>query len=221
MDKEITDFGNKIIQDTYQKWLIYENQYKIWNYGFGVFYSPIYYQPDLMLIGYNVGGSEKDFSLQECLVIPDEHEYFLYNYKLARIQKNIWDNLNGVEVLRSSIKLNLNFFRSKSIAQWKTIPKSIRLDLENFSINIVKEIISNLEPKIIIAEGIATYDELLWKVFGIESSLSSKCEKRNKRRIFIDTLHYDRNILGIAHPSGCRLNNEDIQLIISNLKNYF
>lgn len=222
MIKDIMDFGNRIIQETHQKWLIYENQYEIWNYGFGVFYSPIYYKPDLMLIGYNVGGTEKDFCLQECLVIPDEHEYFVFDYTLARKQKQIWEKLNKIDTLRKSVKLNLNFFRSRNIAQWVTVPKVIRSELEGFCINKVKEIIIELNPKIILTEGMRTYDELLWKIFGKESLKVTDVKIKNKRmRIFTKSFVEDKNIFGIAHLSGCRLSEEDIKIITDNLKNYF
>jgi hypothetical protein len=223
MEKDIKEFGIDIIQETHQKWMSNKNKYDIGNYGFGVFYSPIYFQPDLMIIGYNVGGSDKDFNESECLTIPKEHEYILYDYKLARIQKYIWGSLNRTDALKNSIKLNLNFFRSKNISQWRSIPKEIRTELENFCSCKVKAIISKLEPKLIIAEGMQTYDELLGKVFGMATSDSfdNEIKIRNRRmRIFTKISYHNKNILGIAHPSGCRLSVEDIQSIISNLRKY-
>lgn len=221
MNLEIQEFGNNIIQNTYKKWKCYENRYEIWNYGFGVFYSPIYYKPDLMIIGSNPGGTNCDFSLSESLIIPEEHEYFKYDYKLARIQKEVWEKLNRINILKQSVKLNLNFFRSKSLTQWKTVPQLIRSELENFCIGKVKEIIGKISPKVILTEGIQTYDKLLMKVFN-KQFISSDFEVKNKRmRIFTKSHVEDRIIIGVAHLSGCNLSSEDISAITYNLKNCF
>jgi len=217
MNKEIIEFGEKIIQDTFQKWKDSQNQYDFWNYGFGVFYSPIYYQPDLMIIGYNLGGTEKDFKLDESVIIPEEHEYFVYDYKLARKQKDIWGRLNKINMLKESVKLNLNFFRSRNITQWKTINKSLRKEIEIFCASKVKEIIFKVQPKVILVEGMKTYDELFFKVFNV-LSVNSETIKRNKRRIFTKSVYDNKDIIGIIHPSGCRLAYEDFELIISSLK---
>lgn len=218
MNEEIIEFGKRVIHETFVKWKSYENQYNFWNYGFGVFYSPIYYKPDLMIIGYNVGGTEKDFDESESLIIPEKHEYFTCNYKLARTQKYIWGKLNKIDSLKRSVKLNLNFFRSKNIAQWQTVNKEIRKEVEIFCAEKVKEIICNIQPKLILVEGMKTYDELFHKVFNV-LLINSETIKRNKRRIFTKSVYDNKDILGIIHPSGSRLSSQDFEIIISSLQN--
>lgn len=218
MQRSIEKFGKQIIQDTFQKWKDYKNKYEFWNYGFGVFYSPIYYKPELMIIGYNLGGTEVDFDESKSLTIPEDHEYFVYNYKIASRQKEIWGRLNKIDTLRSSVKINLNFFRSRNIVQWRTINKGIRNEIESFCANKAKEIIFKVKPKLILFEGMKTYDELFRKVFNL-TAINSEAIKRNNRRIFTKTFYDNKNIVGIIHPSGSRLAFEDLELIICNLKN--
>ncbi len=109
---ELKQWAENLLRETYEKWNSLEGKYEFWKSGFAVFYSPVYENPDLMVIGYNPGGNENDFNEKEALVIPAEHDYFKWKYSLAKKMKDIFSKINKTELLRMSVKLNLIFFRS-------------------------------------------------------------------------------------------------------------
>ncbi|KAA0257287.1 hypothetical protein FHQ18_09565 [Deferribacter autotrophicus] len=186
----------------------YEN-FKEFNqeYGFAVFYSPIRLNPELMIIGYNPGGDEKDFNKEEAMSIPEKHEYITYkddkDYKAAKNMYELFKRLNKTQLLENSIKLNMIFFRTKNIAKWKEINKKIRIEIEEYCFNKVKEIIEKLKPRILLIEGIKTFDLFIDKIISerFHKSCKVECKKVNNKRILCKCSFDNIKVLGIIHPS--------------------
>lgn len=204
------------------KWSSARNQYPEHDHllaaGWAVFYSPIQLHPDLMIIGRNPGGGKDDF-IEECF--PAEHEYLTQNYPLARQMKGLFDSMKLDGLLRKSVKLNLLFFRSRSIKPkepedqfaWSNLPLKLRQELETFCEDRVLEIIHELRPRIILAEGIETYGklkQLLVKGRYFKDLGDDFEQQLNRRTVYARKKTTSLNLIGIlhlsgAHPSGVEL----------------
>jgi len=170
--------------------------------GYSIFYSPPVFNPDIMIVGYNPGGGENSFDESNASIVPKEHDYFPPNgnYPLARNMRKIFEFAGMTEKLRGSVKFNLIFFRSRNK---KEITKN--KNLIDFCKNETNKIIINLKPKLILAEGIDTYKELL----GITKGYNEKDQvftDKNDKTIHISSTGKTEGgaikIIGIIHPSG-------------------
>ena len=183
------DWVKQLYDETKKSWKENEEDAKG---GFAIFYSPVKINPTIALIGYNPGGDDKDFNEQN-ISIPLQHEYFTENYKIATNVKKIFSVANLTSELKSSVKFNLIFFRSK-------IAKEIKnKELIRFSENKVVDILNKLQPKYIVAEGFATYQRLKTLLKATEKEI-----KRENDKAIIKIAETQDNIplIGIIHPSG-------------------
>ncbi|BAI80362.1 hypothetical protein DEFDS_0886 [Deferribacter desulfuricans SSM1] len=184
--------------------------------GFAVFYSKVRKNPELMIIGYNPGGGDKDFNIEDVFNLEKEHEYIKYSgknnknekYKTAVVMYNLFEEIGKLELLEKSVKLNLIFFRSKSKKEWLSLDKELRISLEQFCFGKVKEIVDYINPKIILLEGLETFDlfisEILNKRYGVTKvKITSVYAYSDKscRRLFAKTEFNGKKLLGIIHPS--------------------
>jgi mRNA-degrading endonuclease RelE of RelBE toxin-antitoxin system len=62
-------------------------------------------------------------------------------------------------LLEQSMAFTILFFRSRDIREWKKLDKEKRKEMENFSYELVKEIIGRVKPKSLLV-GFATYRRL-------------------------------------------------------------
>ncbi|VVB61529.1 Uncharacterised protein [uncultured archaeon] len=176
--------------------------------GFKVFYSPVRQNPQIMIIGYNPGGLENSFmSYKEKLErgdfsVPIKHEYLIKDYRLAKKMRNFFDKKE--QLLEESIKINLIFFRSKNIREWKKIEKSKRIEIEGFCFDLVKEIIMQSKPKMILIEGISTYKKLR-KILGFEGS---SVVTNGSQRCYV-TEWMGIKLFAMPHPTGSRIKQHD------------
>ena len=215
---ELDKWGLSILKGTENLW---EKMYK-YEPGFSVFYTPLKYEPELMILGMNPGGSEKDFDLTKARLIPKDHDYFITYpdpYRLAEKMNNVFKNIGKMPLLKNSVKLNVNFFRSKNQEGWNKINPELRKEAESFCKDKVKEIIEKLKPRTILAEGIGSH-EIIKKNLGIEK-LSDELvsSPESKQALFIETVDSPIPLYGIAHPTGARgVFEKDWNLIESSLK---
>lgn len=230
---DLNQWSDSLLRETYNKWSSLEGKYEFWKSGFAVFYSPVYENPDLMIIGYNPGGDSDTFNEKEALLIPEEHEYFKWNYPLAKkMRETIFNKINKTDLLRKSIKLNLIFFRSNNKKCFTSISREVRKDIEQFCHGKVREIIIPTKPKIVIAEGIITYDKL--KLILKQQPFEFKAETErcslgnNGRRIYcnieackkIDSDVYCSGYMflsGLLHLSGARPSENEFRTIRERL----
>jgi hypothetical protein len=205
-----------------EKWMqdLYFNTKKKWQaeggneMGFAIFYSPIKVNPKIMIIGLNPGGGVE--SVDEPMKGPlSKHDYFVQNYPIARNMKRIFTHSELKSKLKNSVKLNLYFFRSRD---WKSlqIPSHLKIYCEER----VKEIVSRLQPKVIVAEGFQTYKAL--KTFSAlnipDKEVFYPGTQRGRRIILIgQTLNIP--LIGITHPSASRgISNDMLDKIGNHLK---
>ncbi len=213
MDNEkIEAWAENLTKEVYLEW---KNKHSFWKQGFKVFYSPVRANPKIIILGYNPGGNELSFTSDKNkfengdFSMPNTHEYFDKNYLLAQKMRNFFEQDSNL--LNNGVKINLIFFRSKNIKEWNLNPH--RIKMEKFCFNKLVEIINVLKPKIILVEGIKTYDILKTILGGFKNE--SNIQRKHSRLISISNW---KNILmfGIVHPSGARISSADWQKIKSN-----
>jgi len=218
-----------LVKEVYSQWKEYKGKYECWAQGFGVFYSPIVNEDKsvkpILIIGWNPGSSDKECTEQISkdfknelkkyengdFSLPTEHEYLDYwkddSYSIIRGWKSIFkDDENFLKrVFKNSVKTNVIFFRSKR--EKDDIPEK----LIKFSSEKTKEIIKQLRPSVIIAEGVTTFDKIekLLKGKNFKRKKTQLClpiEYKNRRcRLYckttIATNGQDISLIGIYHPS--------------------
>jgi hypothetical protein len=158
---DIQEWAEDLVTEVYEKWEASGHKYNFSECGFRVFYSPVVPTPDLMIIGYNPDSDDKPFSKEEDSVLPEFHEYLYHESKIARKMKYLFEGIERYDWLEDSVKLNLLFFKSENEAQWATMDKDLRSDLEIFCFRKVNDIIDTLKPRYIITEGLNVFDMLI------------------------------------------------------------
>ena len=209
-----SDFAQEVIDRIHGIWLQHQNEYIA---GYAVFYGPVRFRPELMLIGLNPAGDESCFSgKKEVLVAPEEPmEYLTYRndstYPLAGQTVNIFESIGLIDLLRNSVKTNINFFRSK---KWDKLPKQHASEC----LQLVLTMIDKLRPRAILCESIGAFDILyphLTKNYP-HSRLNIRKNDRD-RRIYISALREDwvspQILIGITHLTGSRPSVSDIKQI--------
>lgn len=194
---------------------LYEDTKKMWiekgkdENGYAIFYSPVTINPTIALIGYNPGGDENSFNENE-VGVPNVHEYFKEDYKLAKNVKFIFEQANLTSVLKDSVKFNLIFFRSKTAKEFQD------KDLIKFSEEKVVEILQELKPKYIITEGFATFERLKKLLNGTEVE---PIQLGKNAILTIGKTGDGTPIFGMIHPSGAHgISTEILKAIGDNLK---
>jgi len=188
---------------------LYKNTRAVWekngknSSGYAIFYSPVVDNPELLIMGYNPGGDEGDFSSIP-MTPPAEHDYICGNYKMANRMRYIFESANMLENLQNSVKMNLIFFRTKSASTVKQLPA----ENVTFCYSQTKKIIDSLAPKTILVEGLETFDKLI----GLLGVKRMKEHKNIRKKTLMRYSTYNGiKVLGIPHPSGSHgLYNDDL-----------
>ena len=202
-----------ITRSVHEKWKQLSAEHAEFRSGYSVFYSPLSMNPKLMVIGFNPGGGSESFDAASAQEIPTKHDYFVYDYPLARKMKKIFTDINKLDLLESSVKTNLVFFRTRSMDDWSKIDPRLRKDLERFCLDKNLEIIRYLQPEIILAEGIETYLTIKRALSISEEDVTDS----KGRSLIIKAKTNSPRLLGIIHPSGAHVSNEDWSLIRERL----
>ena len=221
---DIEQWAQGLLMEVCAKWENNKGNYDFSESGFSVFYSPVRQSPELMIIGYNPGGDETSFCKARDLCVPVTHEYIDYKsdrkYPIAGKMYNLFENISKSDWLERSVKLNVLFFRSKSEQQWNTIKKDVRKDLKEFSYMKVKEIADVLTPKFILTEGIKTFN-ILTNIILCCSEKPVFEQGRGNRAIYARSRYNDIKIIGLIHPTGARVSNDEWLKVKEYLKKDF
>jgi uracil-DNA glycosylase len=181
-----------------------KRQYPFWRAGFAIFYSPVEENARVVIVGANPGG-DKDtscFDEKEAARLPEVHDYFRTpDYPLARKMKDLFARAGREDLLRNSIKLNLNFFRSRNTAEWMTAPLAVRKEVESRCRSWVVQLVERIRPQVLLCEGMATYDTL-HTLCG--ATPSSDVIRTPHARAYVRSSTSWGKLLGILHPTGAR-----------------
>ena len=212
--QEIEEWGEKLTQDVCQHWETWKNDYSFSKSGFAVFYSRPRLNPDLLILGFNPGGDENAFDLKRDSRLPDFHDYFQDgdgDYRLAQKMRGLFKDIDKEETLKNSVKLNLIFFRSTDKNQWNQINRPLRQEMEKYCLSKVREVIKVLNPKVILTEGIQTFQILH---ANLPQASPPQFESINGRRAMFAKSNFSGiPLLGIIHLSGARPSEEEMQSI--------
>lgn len=216
---EVEEFAQRLYKEVFDFWRSYEGQYPTWDYAYRVLYSPPKYQPDLMIIGFNPGGDASRVLPGHFETWPTEHDYFTQGWPLAKKMRSLFASIDLLPALRDSIKTNLIFFRTPRIdgsksspekAGWNDLPEKVRLELERFSAEKVHEMIRVFQPKLILAEGMKTFDALANQVH--------ETQRIKGRRLFAKGRVNGTPVIGLIHPSGAQVSTEDWKTIMDRVR---
>ena len=169
---DITKWAEDLTEEVYNEW---KTKYSFWKDGFEVFYSPVRYRPELMIISLNPGGGEKDFQAldfpkfqDENFSLPPKNRYLITKYRFAKKVRTLFEG--NEDVLKTSVVTTALLFRSQKIDYWKKHnPEKTRLPMERFAYAKVQEIVKKVEPKKILVIGIDAYNRLRKNIIKIEN----------------------------------------------------
>jgi len=211
-------FAQSVIDQIHNIWDCHRDTYRA---GYAVFYGPVKYNPQLMLIGLNPGGNEACFSgSKEKLKKTDSPmEYITYrddrSYPLAGKTADIFDSIGMLRALELSVKTNLNFFRSKT---WKELNQKHAFECERILLNLIQA----LNPRTILCESLEVFDIIKFELDKKHSfSLLELSRNRHNKRTYVSYHCKDFLIIGITHLTGSRPLNTDIDNIKKLLKKDF
>ena len=108
---DITKWAEDLTEEVYNEW---KTKYSFWKDGFEVFYSPVRYRPELMIISLNPGGGEKDFQALDFpkfqggnFSVPKQNRYVT---TLAGVCRKTFVELFVVKLSFTQGTSNQNFF---------------------------------------------------------------------------------------------------------------
>ncbi len=194
----------EIYHDTYKFWKQNKDRYSNIYKGFAIFYSPVRINPTLMVFGLNPGWTKNDiFNEATACNMPEKHDYFTYvgdtrnDYELAMVMRGLFEYMDLTEVLKTSVKLNLIFFRT-SDEELKS--QTVYNEMKNFSKEKNKLILEKINPRVILTEGLGVYDEMINMFEGTDQKTLIKDDQGN--RVLMSGKIGNSTIIGMIHPSG-------------------
>ncbi|MBI5949320.1 MAG: hypothetical protein HY875_14375 [Chloroflexi bacterium] len=209
--------AEEALNGTRQLWESLRGKYPFHGSGFAVFYSPLSESSKLVIIGANPGGGANSFNLARATAIPTEHDYFAYDYALARRMRDLFTAAGRLDLLRSSLKLNLNFFRSRDANEWRTAPADTRRLMEAHSQRWVLSLLERLSPSLVLCEGTSTFDRLRDVLPGAGPS-KLVVEAAGGRRAYVRaSTPWGGTLIGVIHPTGAQVSTDDWGRIASAL----
>ncbi|MFP9193173.1 hypothetical protein ACLI4Q_16180 [Natrialbaceae archaeon A-CW1-1] len=211
------EWAESFQEDVFNYW---KNEQKDWEWGFRVFYGPVFYRPEVLILGFQPGGSRNDFHRDHFdrynngdFEVPERHEYLTKKYRIAKVMRNkVFKDRK--ELLSETVKSNVIFFRAKDENVWDSAPDEKRQEMENFSLRKIEEMIDTLEPKVVLAEGMRT-----WDILGSQIGFRGECRvRRSNARLLCVSDDQTRTYAGIIHPST-HVSDEDWKKVRSELFN--
>lgn len=220
---DITKWAENLTKEIYSEYI---NKYSFWKHGIKVFYSPVVTKPDLMIISYQPGGTEKNYIEEEkdSFEKGDFHlqafnSYVETTYTMSRRVRSLFDFDSGFKILSKSVVFPLIFFRAPTISAWrKELPKQQRVAMEEFCFSKVKEIIQELQPKKILILGVETYDQLKEILGDVTDEKILHARNNGGTRMAISSKCNSCSLFAVSHPSGSRISKADWNFLRELLK---
>lgn len=205
----IEKWAEKINHQVYKEW---KTKHNSWDPGFKTFNGPVRKNPPILIISYNPGGIKKSFEEDRerfengDFSVPKTFSYVVKTHPMAvKMQDFFRDNDN---LLKNSMHFPILFFRSKNVKTWKSIPLEKRREMECFCYEKSKEILTVIEPKILLILGLMTYKRLKkYMDFVVKNEVSIK--GKNKRKIAYKSEWNNIPTFCMMHPTGSRINKNE------------
>jgi hypothetical protein len=132
-------------------------------------YSPLHEAPPFLFIGINPGDEQKDEDNPKEDLNPSEvFEYidaeYGTDYRLAKQTRHLFEKAGMFESLNKSVKTNLFYFSTSKADELRTLFSSLGNgmidELDANASKWTRQMIEMIKPKVIICEGIKTFDTL-------------------------------------------------------------
>lgn len=210
-----------VIDAIHAKWESVHSASPVFANGYAHLYSPVVESPELMIIGLNPGAEAAaiPFDAATARAVPTSHTYITGKHMLAEKMTKLFESNDQLEMLASSVKLNLFFFRSSSIGEWHSVDPVLRTELEAFFEEQAREIINTLKPKKIVCEGLETLERVKTMFGSSHKSFDTKSQGRTVYRTSTVTLADESKVqvIGIMHPAA-RVSFTDFDVMADALK---
>ena len=135
--------------------------------GCQLLFSPLLDCPKILLIGFNPGGGYFDWHgrIVEEFQPLQKLEYYLNTHPLGEQTKDLFRQAGREEELQYyTVKTNFYYWATDNIADFnrllKILPEELSQSIFHQARVWTKQLIENLQPEILIAEGFKAYDEL-------------------------------------------------------------
>lgn len=206
------NWADNITQEIYNVW---KSKYSDWRPGVKVFYSPVIKNPELMIISYQPGGNEVNFENEDKSRFEKgdfsvrKNEFLVADYLMARKIRHFFGDRK--EILEKSVIFPMIFFRASTARMWRGIrPIAKRVEMEEFCLSKVKEIIEKVAPVRLLVIGMETLNALK-KILDIkdEKILYRRKGQSKGERMVISAIWGNRRIFVTAHLSGVRMSKSD------------
>jgi hypothetical protein len=159
---EIRDYHGLILKESNRNYRVKE-LYK----GCQILFSPLLYQPEFLLIGFNPGGGYfkwhgqivEEFDPMQAL------EYYLNNHRLGEQTKSLFEMAGRAKDLeKSTVKINIYPWATDNVADFKGLMKMLPSDLSSKLFHLsrtwTKNLIEIIQPNTVICEGFKAFDEV-------------------------------------------------------------
>ncbi len=215
-ESEVIAYCSDLYDRTRALWLSLEGQYPTWKCRFSILYGPPIFRPDLLIVGRNPGFNADDLYDEEILTWPGKNEYTNKNWPLATKLRSIFSGAGLEILLEKSLGTNQLLFKSKGVGRHKTglgwgdNPLNVRRQLEAYCAHELECLVQMLEPRAILTLGLSVFDD-------IASVGSRDITSAKGRRVASVGSAYGTTIIGVIHPTGAQVSNEDWTLVVSAL----
>lgn len=186
--------------------------------GFDVLSGPPAYRPAVMIIGANPGFGAHDRGPSEDATWPATSYISEAQWPLAIKIRSIFAEAGRSGALDTAIQTNFLFFKSSSIMPgpgsrypWRDIAPSVRMQLERWSAEEIRELIRVLEPALVIVLGTATFNA------HAQHARTVLKDRTAKRDLLLEGMIAERPAIGILHPTGARVANADWSRVATEL----
>ncbi|MBA2935648.1 hypothetical protein HZF05_16310 [Sphingomonas sp. CGMCC 1.13654] len=186
--------------------------------GFDVLSGPPAYRPAVMIIGANPGFGAHDHRPSEDTTWPVTSYISEAQWPLAIKIRSIFAEAGRSDALDTAIQTNFLFFKSSSINAgpgsrypWSDVAPMVRMKLERWSAEEIKDLIRVLEPALIIVLGTATFNA------HAHHRRTVLRDRTGKRDLLLEGIIAERPAIGILHPTGARVANADWSRVSTEL----
>jgi hypothetical protein len=214
LDTVVQDIYSK----TYQLWEATRSQLAQCNdHGFKILYGPPRFQIPVLVIGVQPGGDASNVKDAELRQPSITNEYLSESWPLAvELRRRL-----GSVYLQDAVGTNAIFFRAPTWAQWQTIDRGLRLQLETFSLDQTKRLISAMQPKQILLLGWDALDLMGGRGFQELVANRPRSAGPRRKRLLQSGKIEGIPAFAIPHPSAAWKNppvtEEDWQMIAGGL----
>lgn len=206
-------WAESVQQRVYEYW---KQGHDDWEHGVKIFYSPVHSDTDLLLLGFQPGGSGKgsehegfengDFSP------PKRNQYSHHTWMLAKKMRELFDG--NQDVLENCVASNIVFFGSPTTDEWDSLPTETRSEIEDFCWEQVEGLIERVDPEVILTIGIRTLDQVTDRL-KLETQVH---QTRGNDRLLASSVDVSPQVVGMIHLTGARISTEDTERLYSGTR---